>query len=368
MQKISSLTLVLSDQCNFSCPYCPQRRGEKTLTAGDVTTFMDFLQPRLSEEVWLGFYGGEPLLSWPLIQGTVDHACRSFRKRFRFTLTTNGSLLKKEYILFFKKHRFDLALSYDGLAQKYRDAGSITMVEAALKKLLRYYPEGYAIHSVFTPKTVPLLAASMAELLCQGHARLQYAVDACVPWKKADLAILAKQLERLTTICVRHREKTGKTPLKNLNDTAGKGIFACSAGRDRLALLPDRTVWGCYLFYDLLGHDPANPDYARYCFGELKEFIALPARALAARAASYAELRQDYFFSEKKKLCSLCDDLEHCAVCPAVAALATRIPGVIPGWTCRLKQIGRRAQGRLAAATAPPAPVTGLPTPEITAP
>jgi len=315
---------------------------------------MDFLQPRLSEEVWLGFYGGEPLLSWPLIQGTVDHACRSFRKRFRFTLTTNGSLLKKEYILFFKKHRFDLALSYDGLAQKYRDAGSITMVEAALKKLLRYYPEGYAIHSVFTPKTVPLLAASMAELLCQGHARLQYAVDACVPWKKADLAILAKQLERLTTICVRHREKTGKTPLKNLNDTAGKGIFACSAGRDRLALLPDRTVWGCYLFYDLLGHSRQSPDYTKYCYGELEGFMAGFKGGFPAVTANYADLRQDYFFSEKKKLCGLCADLERCAVCPVVAALATGTLAVIPAWTCQLKKIARRVHGKPAAAVSSP--------------
>jgi MoaA/NifB/PqqE/SkfB family radical SAM enzyme len=354
MQKISSLTLVLSDQCNFSCPYCPQRRGKKALTVRDITTFMDFLQPRLSEEVWLGFYGGEPLLSWPLIQRTVDHACRSFRKRFRFTLTTNGSLLKKEYILFFKKHRFDLALSYDGLAQKYRDAGSIAVVEAALKNLLRFYPKGYTIRSVFTPKTVPLLAASMKELLRQGHSRLQYALDTCVPWKKADLAILEKQLDRLTTICVRHQQKTGKTPLENLNDTDGKGIFACAAGRDRLALLPDRTVWGCYLFYDLLGHSRQNPDYTKYCFGELEGFMAGFKKGFPAVTANYAELRQDYFFSAKKELCSLCDDLERCAVCPVVAALATGTLAVIPVWTCQLKKIARRVQGKPAAAMRSP--------------
>jgi len=343
MQKISSLTLVLSEKCNFSCPYCPQHKGKNTLEIEDISDFLGLLRPRLDREVWLGFYGGEPLLSWPLIEKTVDLADKNFKRKFRFTLTTNGSLLKNKHILFLKKHRFDLVLSYDGLAQKCRDAGSVAAVGGALDQLRQLYPEGYVINSVFTPHTVPLLAASIEEILKQGHERLQYSLDMCVPWKKANLAALEKQLDRLATIGMKYREKIGKMPMENFKENDKKGTFACFAGRDRLALLPDRTVWGCYLFYDLLGHAPSDPDYARYCFGKLEEFLSMPARTLAAKAASYAELRQDYFFSEKKELCSLCDDLERCAVCPAVAALATGTLAVIPGWTCRIKKISRAA-------------------------
>jgi MoaA/NifB/PqqE/SkfB family radical SAM enzyme len=341
MPEISSLTLVLSDTCNFSCPYCPQRRGKAALQIEDIASFLDFLRPRLEKEVWLGFYGGEPLLNWPLVENTVAYAEKNFKHRFLFTLTTNGSLLKKEHILFFKEHRFDLVLSYDGLAQKNRDGGSVAAVETALANLGQFYPEGYVVNCVFTPRTVPLLAASMQGLLGQGHARLQYALDMTVPWKKADLASLEKELEQLATIGGRHREKTGKLPLENWVDDGKKGIFACFAGRDRLALLPDRTVWGCYLFYDLMGHDRQNPDYAKYCFGKLEEFVSRPAKALAAITANYAELRQDWFFSEKKELCSLCDDLESCAVCPVTAALASGTLAVIPSWTCRIKRITR---------------------------
>ena len=134
MREISSLTLVLSDKCNFSCPYCPQRKGKNKLTIEDIRDFLDLLRPRLAREVWLGFYGGEPLLSWPLVKKTVAFAEKNFKNKFRFTLTTNGSLLKKEHILFFKKHRFDLLLSYDGLVQKNRDARSLPAVEAALTR------------------------------------------------------------------------------------------------------------------------------------------------------------------------------------------------------------------------------------------
>jgi sulfatase maturation enzyme AslB (radical SAM superfamily) len=353
MREISSLTLVLSDYCNFSCPYCPQHKGKNMLKIQDIRDFLNHLRPRLGREVWLGFYGGEPLLSWPLVKKTVAYAEKNYKNKFRFTLTTNGSLLKKEHILFFKKHRCELVLSYDGLAQKKRDARTLPAVEAALKDLRKHYPDGYVINSVFTPKTASLLAASMKELLNQGHARLQYALNQNVPWHNRDLAAMEKQLARLAMIVTRHQQKTGNMPLENFKTNKKQGTFACFAGRDRLALLPDATVWGCYLFYDLLGHDRRNPDYAKYCFGKLADFMDGFKKGFPTVAANYAELRQDYFFSEKKELCSLCDDLEKCALCPVTAALATGTLAVIPSWTCKLKKIGRSAQASFAAAPVP---------------
>lgn len=346
MREISSLTLVLSEKCNFSCPYCPQRKGKNTLTIEDIAAFLDFLQPRLARTVRLGFYGGEPLLSLPLVEKTVAYAEKKYKNTFRFALTTNGSLLQKEHILFFREQRFTLGLSYDGMAQKDRDAGSVGAVESALENLLRLYPAGYMVNSVFTPRTVPLLAASIGALLKRGHQRLRFALDTCVPWRRADLAALKDQLDRVAALCLEPRRKTRGNPLENFASKEKKGVFACFAGRDRLALLPDRTVWGCDRFHTLFGRDPANPDYARYCFGTIEEFMSKSAKALAAEAANYAELRQDYFFSEKKELCSLCDDLENCSVCPAQAALATRTLAVIPSWTCRIRRITRAAATR----------------------
>ncbi len=344
MQEISSLTLVLTERCNFSCPYCPQTKGQNALKIEAIHTFLDLLQPRLAQEVWLGFYGGEPLLAWPLIEKTVAFLQKKHKTKFRFTLTTNGSLLKEEHILFLKKHHFELILSYDGLAQKYRDPGSVAAVETALESLQNIYPKGYTINSVFTPATVSLLAAAINALIKQDHQRLQYALDLSVPWHDNDLRMLASELEHLAEFCLDHFQKSGRRPLANFQSLAdSKGIFACFAGRDRLALLPDNTVWGCYLFYDLLGRVPEHPDYRKYCFGKLPAFKRAVAKTKAV-AANYAELRQDYFFTVRQELCSLCPELEHCSVCPVVAALATSRLGVIPDWTCRVKQVNAKGK------------------------
>jgi sulfatase maturation enzyme AslB (radical SAM superfamily) len=342
MQEIASLTLVLTERCNFSCPYCRQQKGKKTLKIEDICTFLNFLNPWLAKEVWLGFYGGEPLLAWTLLEKTVAHLQKNHKNKFHFSLTTNGSLLTKNHILFFKKNRFDLVLSYDGLAQKYRDPGSVAAVEAALANLQKLYPEGYTVNSVFTPATVSMLAAAINVLLKQGHQRLQYALDLSVPWLGKDLRKLASELEHLVEFCLCHSRKSGRRPLANFQaEDDREGIFACFAGRDRLALLPDNTVWGCYMFYDLLGHLPAHSDYGKYCFGKLPAFTRAVAKTKIV-TANYADLRQDYFFTVRKKLCSLCPELEYCSVCPVVAALATSRLAVIPGWICRLKQLNAR--------------------------
>ena len=346
MGKISSLTLVLGAACNFSCSYCPQRRGADRLRQGDITAFLNLLRPRLAGRVLLRFTGGEPLLHWPLIAGTVRHAGRLAGTEFRFARATNGSLLDRGRIRYLREHGFLVGLSHDGAAQAGRDAGSVAAVTAALGLLRRFHPDGYVVNSVFTPRTVPLLATSVAGLLRDGHRRLRFTLDRTAAWQPADLDELEGQMARVVPACREHRRRGGGTPLENLAPADGRGVFACGAGRDRLALLPDRTVWGCELFHPLFGQDGGRPELARHCMGTLERFLSAGRRRTAAPAG--AALRQDYFIvGGRRRLCGLCADLERCAVCPATAALATGVPGVLPAWTCRLQRILLRAGQRL---------------------
>ena len=78
---------------------------------------IDFLREHSvdSPEVNIGFYGGEPLLEFPLLKKAVEYSEQQFEgKKLTFNITTNGTLLNDEMIYFFQDHDVSLMISLDG--------------------------------------------------------------------------------------------------------------------------------------------------------------------------------------------------------------------------------------------------------------
>jgi uncharacterized protein len=68
-------------------------------------------------KVSVTFFGGEPLLRFPLIQTAVGEARRMARERGKeisFSITTNGTLLTRETAAFLKENGISVCLSIDG--------------------------------------------------------------------------------------------------------------------------------------------------------------------------------------------------------------------------------------------------------------
>lgn len=137
------LGLVLTDSCNFRCKYCANS-DEYNYSKG-------FLNNRMSSEVLeaaikiyvekyskavtsdpnltfsVMFYGGEPLLEYKLIKKAVDLIINHYKiKDPIFTITTNGSLINDEMIVFFKKYNFDVNISMDGY-KEINDKNRVTV-------------------------------------------------------------------------------------------------------------------------------------------------------------------------------------------------------------------------------------------------
>ncbi len=98
-----NVTIVLNLDCNFSCTYCYEgsRKGHKYMTAETADALLQFIKTRVTDQkeaLIVDFYGGEPLLSLPLIE-QISTALKSFAERqhitYLSTMITNGSLLKR---------------------------------------------------------------------------------------------------------------------------------------------------------------------------------------------------------------------------------------------------------------------------------
>ena len=67
------------------------------------------------EELYIGFYGGEPLMNYKLLKQCVEYAEESMRdKKINFSMTTNATLITKRVSEFLIDHPFQITISLDG--------------------------------------------------------------------------------------------------------------------------------------------------------------------------------------------------------------------------------------------------------------
>ncbi len=347
--KLARLTFILTDDCNYNCTYCVQEKGKNYLEPAAIEKAAVFFHPFFNETVHIPFYGGEPLLAFAAIRQAVslfNKLNKDGSRDISFSLTTNGSLLDVEMLAFFKKHRFGLTLSFDGLAQEScRRPGSMRQTAELIDDVRRCGGIDFSVNSVFTPETVGNLAESLQIIMEAGCLDLKFELSTVLPWDDGALRTLERQLETLHGYLLDRYKEKSRFPVGNFRSVPRQGCkpFICSAGRDRLALAPDETLWGCFLLTDFFRGKEDNSDYECYCFGTLTEFMEEFRIRYPKIRRNYNLLRQNLFFTDGGS-CSKCDEVNACAMCPANAAQATGVVGKIPPWLCRIHQITKRMQ------------------------
>ena len=125
------LVFETTENCNLRCKYCGyneiystfEKRTKRELSFDKAKRFLDFMKVQwnsslnvsYNKQIAISFYGGEPLMNFPLIEKIVNYVSRWKLKNnhFSFAMTTNGTLLDK-YMDFLVKWDFTLFISIDG--------------------------------------------------------------------------------------------------------------------------------------------------------------------------------------------------------------------------------------------------------------
>ncbi len=303
-----------------------------------------FFYPFLKAGAYVVFYGGEPLLAFDKLEYAVslfEEEGKGTGRRINFSLSTNGSLITDEILRFFNRHGFSVILSFDGLAQDIsRKPGTLKQMPDLIKGIHGYPGIKLSINSVFSTETVSSLYESLRFIIDAEGTDISFHPATLQPWPPSALLTYRQELKKLTNFLVSFYKEKGKMPVENFTVKPGEEgkIFFCLAGRERLALTPEGKLWGCHLFHDYLEKKPGSPGYREYLFGELEDFIDNHEALYPKVAANYSALRQDFFYTEKG-FCFLCQEVNHCTVCPINSAYASGIMGKIPAWVCELHQI-----------------------------
>ena len=131
LANLKQLTFEVTDACNLRCKYCAygefyddyDRRKDEMMDVNTAKKLIDYLvelwnsshNVSAKRNVYISFYGGEPLMNMPFIKAIVDYitSIHCPHRSFTFSMTTNAILLNK-YMDFLVAHRFNLLISLDG--------------------------------------------------------------------------------------------------------------------------------------------------------------------------------------------------------------------------------------------------------------
>jgi uncharacterized protein len=160
----TQLTFEVTEKCNLNCEYCGygkfyrnyDERKDTDLDPLIAKRTVDYLREYWNSplnnshdsNIYISFYGGEPLLNMPFIEDMVEYVNRLDFKhnRFTFSMTSNGTLLDR-YMDFLVKNNFNLLLSLDGneANNDYRrlknGAPAFPVIIENIKKLKSKYPD-----------------------------------------------------------------------------------------------------------------------------------------------------------------------------------------------------------------------------------
>lgn len=158
---VKMMVLQLTQSCNFRCSYCVYSDIHNEMQRTHSSLHMDFDTAKRavdflnehsvdSDEIYISFYGGEPLVAYTLLKDVVEYAKKIFvGKRLVFSMTTNGTFLTKDVVDFLYENEINFMLSLDGpkeiqnINRRFysNGEGSFDTIKKNMKYILDTYPD-----------------------------------------------------------------------------------------------------------------------------------------------------------------------------------------------------------------------------------
>jgi uncharacterized protein len=302
---VKALCLHMAHECNLHCTYCFAGQGTYGGDRGLMSVetgkkAIDFLIDRSGSRrnLEIDFFGGEPMLNFDTVKEIVAYGCvreAEAGKRFRFTLTTNGTLLTEAEHEYINKHMDNVVLSIDGrphihdrMRRMPDGTGGYDDIIGKIKSLVNSRnQERYYIRGTYTRHN-PDFAADVLHLADEGFTRIS--IEPVVAWQGMDYSIrpqdvpaMCGEYEKLAA-ALAERNHTGNNPFRFFHfeiDMDGgpcltKRITGCGAGSEYLAITPGGFLYPCHQF--------AGDE--NFCLGDLDSGINDNAWVLAFTACT----------------------------------------------------------------------------------
>ena len=266
------------------CKYCYIGKREAQMSLPVAKKVVDFIFKNTppEEKIRAGFFGGEPLLAFDLIEKITDmfESHPSFdRERVELDVVTNGTIFSYKIADFLNEHSIGLGISCDGppltqdMFRNFPDGrGSSALVEDTVLRATEILP-CVLVNAVYHPRTIrhlPLVVEYFSSLGLR-HIYLNPDFSAC--WSESEADLLPAIYDQIAGRYVNYYLR-GKPHFISLIDSkiililrgGYQPLERCRMGKGEFAFAPSGNIYPCER---LIGSDDGNG----LCIGNIDEGI-----------------------------------------------------------------------------------------------
>lgn len=269
---VKALCLDVAHDCNLACRYCfaygGSYGGQRSLMTPETgAAAIEFLVKESKNRMFLDvdFFGGEPMMAFDTVKKCISRAReieKNTGKIFRFTITTNCTLLNDEAASFLKKENVSLILSLDGRkevhdAMRVRRGGGGSY-DSALKRA-KYAVQGRPVEECIVRGTYTRqnldFYKDVESLYKEGfrHISLEGAVGGGdFGITLSDIAEIKDSYEKVLDFWLKCRREKDPFIFYHFNLGLRGGVCrerrmtGCGAGYEYLAVAPEGSIYPCH--------------------------------------------------------------------------------------------------------------------------
>lgn len=265
---VNKLRLNVTLSCNMKCSYCYVKTKENDMMSWDtakkaIDIFFELQRKHGHTFCIIRFFGGEPLLNWPVIKRSLDYI-KTIKNRIKvgYVLNTNGTIFSKQIAEKLRLNDVCLAISLDGEEKEHNSFRKLKSGKESYQKIVsnteKYLKQGCSPgiettvgdHNIFRLKGLVDLLATLSDKY-KKSVPLALQHMAIVSKESIDKTTANKKIEQFTDLFKYAKQKkvpvnTGLSffPFNSLMGQRPTGIY-CRAMAGEICVHPDGDIYPC---------------------------------------------------------------------------------------------------------------------------